>query len=205
MAEPTQKRLHLTRRLYKTLYPALMKAGKIFGLKARIERNINSVVPTLPFYSLKATANNGEEINFESFRGKKVLIVNTASSCGYTPQFSELKLLHESYKDKLQVLGFPSNNFAEQEKGSDSEIAAYCVGTFGIQFPLMKKSDVIKSSEQNSVFEWLTHKEKNGWNDKEPDWNFSKYIINEQGILTHCFGPGVSPMSKDVVHAIGRL
>jgi glutathione peroxidase len=204
MANSIKKRLRLRREVYKTIYPALMKAGKIFGLKARIEININHVQPPVSFYSLKAIANNGQQVNFEDFKGKKVLIVNTASECGYTPQFSDLKWLHEWYKGKLVVLGFPSNNFAEQEKGSDAEIATYCVGTFGIKFPLMQKSDVVKGENQNDVFEWLTNKDKNGWNEKEPDWNFSKYLMNEYGVLTHYFGPGVSPVSKHIIHALGR-
>jgi glutathione peroxidase len=204
MATGTQKRLRLRRRVFNTIYPALIKAGKIFGLKAGVEVNVDEVTPPVSFYSLRAVRNNGEEINFESFRGKKVLIVNTASNCGYTPQFSELKWLHEWYKGKLHVVGFPANDFKEQEKGSDEEIATYCVGTFGIKFPLMKKSSVVKSEEQNSVFEWLTNKDKNGWNEREPEWNFAKYLINEKGTLTHYFGPGVSPTSRRIIHALGR-
>jgi glutathione peroxidase len=204
MAQTRRKKLRVRRQIFKTIYPALIKAGKIFGLKARVEININDVTPPVSFYSLKATRNNGEEIDFAHFRGKKVLIVNTASNCGYTPQFSELKWLNEWYKDKLQIVGFPANDFKEQEKGTDEEIATYCVGTFGIKFPLMKKSTVIKCEEQNSVFKWLINKDKNGWNEREPEWNFSKYLINEKGILTHYFGPGVSPTSKNMIHALGR-
>jgi glutathione peroxidase len=165
--------------------------------------NFDEVVPSVSFYSLKATANNGSTIDFETFRGKKVLIVNTASSCGYTPQFSELKWLHEWYKGKLQIIGFPSNDYQEQEQGSDKEIATFCIGTYGIQFPLMSKSHVAKEEEQNEVFEWLTNKDKNGWNEKAPEWNFSKYLINESGMLTHYFGPGISPVSRKIINALG--
>jgi glutathione peroxidase len=202
MAQPTKKRIRLRRKVLKAVYPALIKAGKIFGLKAGVEKNIEHINPPVSFYSLKSIANNGVEVDFENFRGKKVLIVNTASNCGYTPQFSDLKWLHEWYKGRLQVLGFPSNDFKEQEKGSDEEIATFCVGTFGIKFPLMRKSAVIKSEQQNSVFEWLTNKEKNGWLEKEPEWNFSKFLIDEHGVLTHYFGPGVSPLSKKIIGAI---
>jgi glutathione peroxidase len=198
-----KKRLRLRRKVFKTIYPALIKAGKIFGLKARVEMNIENVKPSSSFYSLKGIANNGIVIEFEKFRGKKVLIVNTASNCGYTPQFSELKWLHEWYKGRLEVIGFPSNDFKEQEKGSDEEIANFCHGTFGIRFPLMKKSTVIKNAAQNEVFKWLTHKEENGWNDREPEWNFTKYLVDENGKLSHYFGTGVSPVSKKVVAAIG--
>jgi glutathione peroxidase len=202
MAAPTKKKMRLRRRVLKTIYPALIKAGKIFGLNARVEENIEYAEPHVPFYSLKSIANNAVEIDFENYRGKKVLIVNTASNCGYTPQFSDLKWLHEWYKGRLNVIGFPSNDFKEQEKGSDEEIATFCVGTYGIKFPLMRKSVVTNTEAQNPVFKWLTQKELNGWNDRIPDWNFSKYLIDEQGVLTHYFGPGISPVSKRIIHAI---
>jgi glutathione peroxidase len=200
--EPVKKRLRLKRGMFQAIYPALITAGKIFGLKAGQEVNVDKVEPPVSFYNLKAIANNGVQVDFESFRGKKVLIVNTASNCGYTPQFSELKWLHEWYKGRLLVIGFPSNDFREQEQGSDEEIATFCVGTFGIKFPLMSKSKVVKGPGQNQVFEWLTNKDKNGWSDKEPEWNFSKYLINEKGMLTHYFGTGVSPVSKRITRAI---
>jgi glutathione peroxidase len=202
MREPVKKRLRFRRRVLQSIYPALIKAGKIFGLKARTEVNIERVSPAEPFYSLKMIANNGIEFDFERFKGKKVLIVNTASNCGYTPQLSELKWLQELYKGRLEVVGFPSGDFREQELGSDVEIANFCHGTFGIRFPLMKKSVVAKTPEQNKVFQWLTRKEKNGWNEREPEWNFSKYLVNEHGVLTHYFGPGISPVSKRVTRAV---
>jgi len=203
MNNTIEKSLQIRRKVIRAIYPALIKAGKIFGLKAGQDINVHNVIPPVSFYSLKTLANNGTEIQFENFKGKKVLIINTASDCGYTPQFSEIKLVDDLYKGELQVIGFPANDFKEQEKSSDEEIAAFCTGTFGIKFPLAKKSRVIKGEEQNPVFEWLTNKEKNGWNDKQPEWNFSKYLINEQGILTHYFGPGISPLAKAVIHAIG--
>ena len=202
MSETVKKTIRIRGRVIKTIYPMLIKAGKLFGFNSSVEENVNCVVPPVSFYSLKTIANNGVEIDFAGFKGKKVLIVNTASNCGYTPQFSEIKWLDNWYKGRLQVIGFPSNDFKEQEKGSDEEIANFCVGTFGIKFPLAKKSIVTKAKNQNPVFDWLTDKEKNGWNDRQPEWNFSKYLINEKGILTHYFGPGVSPVGKKVLHAI---
>ncbi len=188
----------LRQKVLKTMYPALMKAGKWFGLKAKVETIKDNVKPVIPFYDLKATANNGRQINFSDFKGKKVLIVNTASDCGYTAQFYELEKLNELYKERLVIIGFPANDFKDQEKGSDEEIAAFCYSTFGIQFPLVKKSKVLKGEQQNEVFQWLTDKNKNGWNDKEPEWNFEKYLVNEQGMLTHYFGPSISPLSEEV-------
>ena len=158
--------------------------------------------PSVSFYSLSAELNNGSILSFENFKGKKVLIVNTASNCGYTQQYAELQKLYEQAKGDLIILAFPSNDFKEQEKGSDEEIAEFCKINFGVSFPLAKKSNVIKHPRQNKVFKWLTHKELNGWNDNPPPWNFSKYIINDQGNLTHYFDPAVSPLSEEVNEAI---
>ena len=109
-----------------------------------------------------------------------------------------------SFYEKLVIIGFPANDFKEQEKGTDEEIAKFCKVNYGVSFPLMKKSIVIKSSQQNPVYQWLTDSTKNGWNDQSPSWNFTKYIVNEGGVLTNYFGPSVSPLSKDVTKAISE-
>lgn len=193
----------LRQTLLKSIYPLLMKAGKWFGIKAKVATIDKDVKPISSFYHLKSTANNGIQISFSEFKGKKVLIVNTASDCGYTAQFYELEKLNELYKGRLVIVGFPANDFKEQEKGSDGEIAAFCYATFGIQFSLMKKSKVVKGEQQNEVYRWLTDKNKNGWNEKEPEWNFSKYLVNEYGSLTHYFGPAVSPLGDIVRNNLG--
>jgi glutathione peroxidase len=141
---------------------------------------------------------------FSNLRDKKILLVNTASNCGYTNQYSELQQLYQEHKASLIVLAFPSNDFKEQEKGSDEAIARFCQVNFGVSFPLAKKSIVKKGTGQNKVFEWLTHKNLNGWNEKEPTWNFSKYLVNEEGILTHYFDPAVSPLDPAVLNAINN-
>lgn len=191
-------KMTLRQTVLKILYPVLMKTGKWFGLQAKVETNKANLRPIVPFHDLEATANNGKQVSFADFQGKKVLIVNTASACGYTPQLYELEKLHELYRERLVIIGFPSNDFKEQEKGSDEEIGAFCYATFSVQFLLMKKSKVATSDQQNEVYQWLTDKNKNGWNDKEPEWNFSKYLVNEQGVLTHYFGPAVSPLSDEI-------
>jgi glutathione peroxidase len=188
--------------ILKTLYPLLIAAGRLFGLRAGIKENKENVVPPLSFYQLSAKAIDGKKINFEDFRGRNVLIVNTASDCGFTNQFSDLKKLHHLYEDKLVVLGFPSNDFKAQERLSDSEIASFCIINFGVDFPLAKKCVVSKGDEQTEVFRWLSNKDKNGWNEKGPEWNFSKYLINKEGILTYYFGPAVDPLSKEIVDKI---
>ena len=164
-------------------------------------RNGN-VSPVASFYDLAVLLNNGTSLSFNTLKGKKILLVNTASDCGYTNQYSELQALYERHKDKLIVIGFPANDFKEQEKGSDAEIAQFCKINFGVSFPLAKKSTVVKSSEQNKVFEWLTHKELNGWNDQQPSWNFAKYLVNEEGMLSHYFDPAVSPLSPELTNEI---
>ena len=130
------------------------------------------------------------------------MLVNTASNCGYTDQYEALQKLYEEHKGNLVIIGFPANDFKEQEKGSDEEIAQFCRMNFGVSFPLMKKSVVIKKTEQNEIFKWLSDSVMNGWNNKPPSWNFCKYIVNEEGVLTNYFGASISPLSKDVLSAI---
>ena len=188
--------------ILKGLYPLIMRLSKGTSSKGKVLQNSQAVKPKVPFYNLKATRNNGQVLNFENFRNKKVLLVNTASNCGYTGQYEELQKLHEQYSDNLVILGFPANDFKEQEKSNDAEIAEFCQVNFGVTFPLAKKSIVIKGAGQSPVYNWLTNAEQNGWNAHQPDWNFSKYLINENGILTHYFGSAVSPLSPEMLQAI---
>lgn len=194
------KNMTYRQKVLKAIYPATMWLAKLSGKNAT--KLSNSKYPAVSFYNLKAIKNNGDTINFSSFLGKKVLVVNTASECGYTGQYAELEKLAKQYKDKLVVLGFPANDFKEQEKGTDEEIATFCKANFGVTFPLMKKSIVIKSPYQNPVYQWLSEESKNGWNNKVPSWNFAKYIINEKGVLTNYFESSISPLSKDIIKAI---
>jgi len=150
------------------------------------------------FYDFKMTANNGKEIDFSIYKGKKVLVVNVASECGYTPQYKELEQLHQLYKNKLEVIGFPADNFGHQEPGSDSDIAHFCEVNFGVTFQLFKKSSVV-GDDQNPLYYWLSHKSENGWNNTPPKWNFCKYLVNEKGELIKFYSSAVSPMSDEIV------
>lgn len=161
-----------------------------------------NVTPPVSVYELSILLNDGALFPFESLKGRKILIVNTASDCGYTNQYADLQELYESQKEQLQIIAFPSNDFKEQEKGTDEEIAQFCQLNFGVSFPITKKSVVINSSNQNKIFQWLTQKEQNGWNEQQPTWNFSKYLINEKGFLTHYFGPAMSPLDPEVIKAV---
>lgn len=194
---------HMTYRqkILKAVYPAWMWWGRLTG-KNKTELTNDKVQPPVSFYSLKATLNNGNELDFSTLKGKKILLVNTASDCGYTDQYDDLQKLYKKYNNSLVIIGFPANDFKEQEKGTDEEIAQFCKLNFGVTFPLMKKSVVIKNDQQNEVFKWLTDSSKNGWNSKQPSWNFCKYLVNENGILTNYFGSSISPLSKDVIKTI---
>ncbi len=197
------KHMTLRQKVLKAVYPLWMRWTRMKG-KNTTELSNQKKQPAVSFYSLKGMLNNNTEFDFASLKGKKALIVNTASDCGYTNQYDDLQKLYEEYKDKLMVVGFPANDFKEQEKGTDEEIAQFCKLNYGVTFPLMKKSTVVKSPQQNNIFQWLTDSTKNGWNNKQPSWNFSKYLVNEDGLLTNYFGPSISPSGKDVINAINK-
>ena len=191
-------------KVLKALYPFFTGYKKLFGKSTKVLSNKNNILPVQSFYNLSVELNDGNILRFDSLKGKKVLLVNTASDCGYTAQYSDLEELYGKYKNQVVIIGFPANDFKHQEKGTDSEIAEFCRKNFGVTFPLAKKGTVIKNNDQEKVFQWLTSKNQNGWNDKQPSWNFSKFLVNEQGILTNYFDPAVSPLSETVVKAIGR-
>ena len=196
------KNMTYRQKVLKAIYPAWMWYNRVTGKKSKIMSNDKPAAPSQSLYDLSVLLNTGNTLRFDSLRGKKILIVNTASNCGYTNQYEDLEKLYEKYKDHLAVIGFPANDFKEQEKGSDEEIAQFCKLNFGVQFPLAKKSTVIKGGQQNEVFKWLTDKSRNGWNEQQPSWNFSIYLINENGALVKYFDPAVSPLSDEVINAI---
>jgi glutathione peroxidase len=185
------------------LYPIIRKMAKS-GKKGTVLNNKQKAAPNEPFYAQQVALNNGQNLDFSTFLGKKILIVNTASNCGYTGQYAELQSLHEKLGDKLAIVAFPSNDFREQEKDDDKEIASFCQLNYGVTFPLAKKGVVLKTTEQQPVFQWLSNSMANGWCDHVPDWNFGKYVIDEKGMLTHYFGPSVSPLEKDFLEAVEK-
>jgi glutathione peroxidase len=203
IANRNSKQMTYRQKVLKAVYPVFMWINKISG-KSKTSKNTTNMVPVISFYTLKDTANNGTAVDFSAYRGKKLLLVNTASNCGYTNQYADLEKLSQEYKDKVVVIGFPANDFKEQEKGNDEEIAQFCKVNFGVTFPLMKKSSVIKGNEQNNVFKWLSDAKQNGWNDQEPTWNFCKYLVDENGKLLNFFASSVEPLSDEVVNAIKK-
>jgi glutathione peroxidase len=176
------------------LYGFRMKFSKLTGLGISKQENDKKIKAPVSFYSLNAIANNGEVVPFEKFRNKKILIVNLASQCGFTPQYNELEDIFRKHKNDITVLGFPSNDFGGQEPGSDEEIEQFCKVNFGVTFPIFHK-DHVKGSAKQPVYQWLCDVEKNGWSNKEPSWNFCKYLIDEYGNLDKVFSSSVSPLT----------
>ena len=167
----------------------------------RIAKNNNGMIASSNFYDLKAITIDGQEISFEQFKGKKVLIVNVASKCGYTYQYEGLQKLHELYGSKVSILGFPANDFLFQERGSNEEIAEFCESNFGVTFQMFEKITT-KGKKQSPVYHWLSNKKLNGWNDQKPSWNFCKYLIDEDGKLVAFFDSKVKPLSEEIVSLI---
>ena len=134
------------------------------------------------FYNFKVKTLDGGEFNFSTLKGKKVMIVNTASKCGFTPQYKDLEDLYKQYSDELVIVGFPANNFANQEPGTNAQIRKFCTNNYSVTFPMMAKISV-KGSDMAPVYKWLTEKKENGVMDSEVKWNFQKYLISEDGKL----------------------
>lgn len=150
------------------------------------------------FYGFRVKTIDGNDFDFSTLKGKKVMIVNTASKCGFTPQYKELEALFEKYRDQLVIIGFPANNFASQEPGSNEEIRKFCTDDYGVTFPMMSKVSV-KGNDMSPVYKWLTSKELNGMKDSEVSWNFQKYLIDENGKLVDVLDPKVKPDSEKVL------
>jgi glutathione peroxidase len=154
---------------------------------------------TEKIYQFKVTDLYGKEFDFASLKGKKILVVNTASECGLTPQYKDLESIYEKYKDKnFVIVGFPANNFGSQEPGSNEQIAKFCEMNYGVTFPMMSKISV-KGNDMHEVYKFLTQKNKNGLQDSEVEWNFQKYLINEQGELVKVLSPRVLPTDPAIV------
>lgn len=154
------------------------------------------------FYDFKLkTIDGGSTLDFSTLKGKKVIVLNVASKCGYTPQYADWQAFYEKNKDKVEILGFPSNEFLGQEPGSNEEIATFCQKNYGVTFPIFEKTNV-KGSDKSPLYTWLSDKSKNGWNDKEPSWNFCKYLIDEKGQLVNFFSSAVKPTDEEFLEAI---
>lgn len=192
--------MHIIKKLIDATYPLRMLFSKNTGLGIQVLDNKKGTAAPISFYSLSATSGS-KKIDFEAYRGKYVLLVNVASQCGFTPQYTELQELQDKYKEKLIILGFPANDFAGQEPGSDDTIANFCKVNFGVTFPLFLKAPVTGKLKQ-PVYTWLTQVSNNGWNSKSPSWNFCKYLVDPSGTLLAFFSSSVSPLAADIISRI---
>jgi glutathione peroxidase len=145
---------------------------------------------------------NGDDFDFSSLKGKKIMVVNTASKCGLTPQYKKLQALYDRFKDSgFVVIGFPSNNFLWQEPGTNEDISTFCEKNYGVSFPMMSKINV-KGSKKHPVYQFLTQKKKNGLRDSSVSWNFQKYLIDEKGQLVDVVGPRTQPDDEKILNWI---
>ncbi len=189
--------------ILKSIYPMIMWSSHTNGKKHSLE-NKKGTIPVTSIYNVKAIAIDGTPFDFARLKGKKILIVNTASDCGFTGQYEALEKLHQLYKEQLVVIGFPANDFKEQETKDNQNIAAFCKKNYGVTFPLMEKSIVLKKNHQNLAYKWLSDMTLNGWCNQEPAWNFCKYLINEQGVLVNYFPMTIDPLDPLVIAAIKK-
>ncbi|MBB6325642.1 glutathione peroxidase [Algoriphagus iocasae] len=173
--------------------PEVLQAGFFASMTTPMEST---------FYDFKMKDLDGKEVEFSKYKGKKILLVNVASKCGYTPQYAALQELNEKYGDKVQILGFPANNFGGQEPGSNEEIKSFCSENYGVTFPVFEKISV-KGFDKHPLYRWLNDEKLNGWNNQEPTWNFCKYLIDEKGELVKFYPSDVTPMDEAILKAIG--
>jgi glutathione peroxidase len=152
-------------------------------------------------HSFKVKGIDGKQIDFASFKGKMILVVNTASKCGYTPQYESLEKVYKQYKNKLVIIGFPCNQFGGQEPGSNEEIVSFCTKNYGVTFPLADKIDV-KGASIAPIYQWLTQKSKNGVVDANISWNFNKFLLDENGKMIAYYPSNVKPDSEDILSRV---
>lgn len=157
----------------------------------------NDRLPVRSIYEFRVESLDGGTIDFSTFKGKKILIVNTASKCGYTKQYEGLQALYEQYKDKLVIVGFPANNFGGQEPGTNTEIREFCKKNYGVSFPMAAKISV-KGDDIAPIYKWLCSKTENGVMDAEIGWNFGKFLLDENGYLLNYFPNKVTPLSEEI-------
>ncbi|HCW06136.1 MAG TPA: glutathione peroxidase [Cytophagales bacterium] len=180
---------------YKKIFIVSLIAIATFGLVSFLSDNFMDAQGPVAnsIYDFKINSLEGKEIDFTKYKGHKLLIVNTASKCGKTPQYADLEKLHEQYGNKIIVLGFPANNFLWQEPGSNEEIAAFCERNYGVKFQMFEKISV-KGKSQHPLYHWLQAK-----TGEKPDWNFAKYLVNEDGTQVTFFKSSVKPMDSKII------
>lgn len=184
--------MSLRQSILRKAYPLLMKlSASSSKSKVLFPPEGSALQPISSDLSLQL--NDGSCWNLAQSRGKFTLLVNTASDCGFTPQYAQLQQLADDFRETLLIIGVPANDFKKQEPGSDTEIGRFCSRNYGVTFPIARKTSVIRGVTQHPIYNWLTHAHANGWNDHAPDWNFSKFLLSPEGKLLAYFGPAVEP------------
>jgi glutathione peroxidase len=176
-----------------------MRKSKLFALIAIMTFSVAVAAQSSGFYDFKVKTLEGKDFDLASLKGKKVMVVNVASKCGLTPQYKDLQEVYDNYGGgDFVIIGFPANNFMNQEPGSADEIRKFCSDNYGVTFPVMEKISV-KGKDMHPLYQWLTSKEKNGVTDSEVSWNFQKYLIDEKGNLAEVIPPKEKPTSEKVI------
>tara|TARA_Y100001936_G_scaffold235769_1_gene264332 strand:+ start:158 stop:733 length:576 start_codon:yes stop_codon:yes gene_type:complete len=181
----------------------ILMMGFVFPYFFKTEK-VNIEGLSSSFYDYSVELINGDKVTLDKYKGKKVIIVNVASKCGYTYQYGGLQKLYDEYGDKVEIIGVPSNDFLFQEPGKNKDIETFCKSNYGVEFPIIKKTVVKKNSKQHPLYSWLSFKELNGWNDSPPGWNFYKYLINEEGTLVNILSSKTKPQDKEVIDFINN-
>ncbi|MCU0347345.1 MAG: glutathione peroxidase [Saprospiraceae bacterium] len=188
-----------------TLFMSLVGLASCFNQSAK-QRPAGTTTPmqsTTSIYDFKMPElESGEMIDFSQYKGKKIVLLNVASKCGYTPQYADWEAFYKAHGDKVVVLGFPANNFMGQEPGSNEDIASFCSKNYGVSFPMFQKISV-KGDDIHPLYKWLSDKNQNGWNSDAPSWNFCKYVVNENGELMGFFPSVVKPDDAEFKKAVG--
>jgi glutathione peroxidase len=185
--------------LIKILIILVLTTSKIYSQALELAPIISIDMEKQNLYQFTVKDLQGNDFDFGSLKGKKIMIVNTASKCGLTPQYKDLEALYKKYNDKnFIIIGFPANNFGQQEPGTNAEIATFCTKNYGVTFPMMSKISV-KGRDMAAIYKFLTQKQLNGLQDSEVEWNFQKYLINENGDLVKVLPPNVLPTDKQII------
>lgn len=169
----------------------------LMGIFTKQSNSQEKVLDSKSIYDIRINSLMGEKIDLHEFKGKKILFVNVASKCGFTPQYEDLQKLHETYSDKLVLIGVPCNQFGEQEPGSAEEIESFCSKNYGVDFLMTEKIDV-KGDNQHPLYQWLTKKENNGVDNSTVKWNFQKYLVDENGDYLNFFYSITKPLSSNI-------
>ncbi len=188
--------------LFATNFKGILDMVKVPFSQGKIAtKGANATEGTKKLHDFKVKTLEGKEVDLSIYKGKKVVVLNVASECGFTPQYADWQKFYDANKDKVVVLGFPANNFGGQEPGTNKEIATFCTKNYGVTFPVFEKVSV-KGKDKAPLFAWLSTKAQNGWNDQEPSWNFCKYLVDENGNLQKFFASSIKPTSTEFLQAI---